>query len=140
MGVKWVFGSRGQANGQGKMEPTIRSVKTSIRRLAKEKPTIWVIFIADAQLAFNTRHPYSENSHSPSTLFQGFMPRNKVLNLIEPDLANKLQILTDIKGNNEVMKQMQEIHLAKLDTIQEEAVSMQIDQCARRIAAHERGL
>jgi len=140
MGVKWVFGSPGQAKGQGKVERAIRTVKTSIRRLAEEKPTAWVTFIADAQLAFNTRHPYSENGHSPSTLLLGFTPRNKVLNLIEPDLANKLQILVDIEGNKEVMKQMQEIHLAKLDAVREEAVNMQIDQWARRIAAHEKGL
>ena len=62
------------------------------------------------------------------------------LNLIEPDLANKLQILTDIEGNKGVIKQMQEIRLAKLDAVREEAVSMQIDQWARRIAAHEKGL
>jgi len=78
MGVKWVFGSLGQAKGQGKVERTIRSVKTSIRRLAQEK--------------------------------------------------------------NEVMKLMQEICLAKLDTVREEAVSMQIDQWAKRIAAHEKSL
>jgi len=140
MGVKWVFGSPGQAKGQGKVERAIQSVKTSIRRLAEEKPTVWVTFIADAQLAFNTRHPYSENGHSPSTLLLGFTPRNKVLNLIEPDLANKLQILADIEGNKEVMKQMQVIRLAKLDAVREEAVSMQIDQWAKRIAAHEKGL
>ena len=82
LGVKWVFGSlgqaKGQAKGQGKVECTIRSVKSSIRRLAQEK--------------------------------------------------------------NEVMKLMQEICLAKLDTVREEAVSMQIDQWAKRIAAHEKSL
>jgi len=38
------------------------------------------------------------------------------------------------------MKQMQEIHLAKLDAVRKEAVSMQIDQWARRIAAHQKRL
>jgi hypothetical protein len=140
MGVKWVFGSPGQAKGQGKVERAIRSVKTSIRRLADEKPTAWVTLIPDAQLAFNTRHPYSDNGHSPSTLLLGFTPRNKILNLVEPNLANRLQMLTDIEGHGEVMKQLQEVRLAKLDAIREEAITMQIDQWARRIAAHEQGL
>jgi hypothetical protein len=140
MGVKWVFGSPGQAKGQGKVERAIRSVKTSIRRLADEKPTAWVSLIPDTQLAFNTRHPYSDNGHSPSILLLGFTPRNKILNLVEPNLANKLQMLTDTEGHRGVMTQLQEIRLAGLDAVREEAVSMQIDQWARRIAAHEQGL
>jgi hypothetical protein len=138
MGVKWVFGSPGQAKGQGKVERAIRSVKTSIRKMAEEKPTAWVTLVPDAQLAFNTRHPYSENGHSPSTLLLGFTPRNKVLNLVEPAQANK--ILADPGGHKEMIKQLQEIRLAKLDAVRQEAVSMQIDQWARRIANHEKGL
>jgi transposase InsO family protein len=137
MGLKRVFGSPGQAKGLGKVERAIRSVKTSIRRLADEKPTAWVTLIPDTQLTFNTRHPYSDNGHSPSTLLLGFTPRNKILNLVEASLANKLQLLTDVDGHKEVIKQLQEVRLAKLDAIREEAITMQIDQWARRIAAHE---
>jgi hypothetical protein len=138
MGVKWVFGSPGQAKGQGKVERAIRSVKTSILKMAEEKPTAWITLLPDAQLAFNTRHPYSENGHSPSTLLLGFTPRNRVLNLVEPAQANK--VLSDPEGQQEIIKQLQEIRLAKLDAVRQEAVSMQIDQWARRIANHEKGL
>jgi len=138
MGVKWVFGSPGQAKGQGKVERAIRSVKTSIRRMAKEKPTVWITLVPDAQLAFKTHYPYSENGHSPSTLLLGFTPRNKVLNLIEPAQTNK--ILANPRGHKEMMKQLQEIRLAKLDAVHQEAVSMQIDHRARRITNHEQGL
>jgi hypothetical protein len=73
-------------------------------------------------------------------LLLGFTPRNKILNLVEPSLANKLQLLTDVDDHKEVIKQLQEVRLAKLDAIREEAITMQIDQWARRIAAHEQGL
>jgi len=107
MGVKWVFGSPGQAKGQGKVERAIRSIKTSIWRMAEEKPTAWITLVLDAQLAFNTHHLYSENGHSPSTLLLGFTPRNKVLNLVEPAQANK--ILADPGCHKEIIKQLQEI-------------------------------
>jgi hypothetical protein len=138
MGVKWVFGSPRQAKGQGMVKRAIRSVKTSIRRMAEEKPTGWITLIPDTQLAFNTRYPYSENGHSSSTLLLGFTPRNKVLNLVEFAQANK--ILADPGGPKDIIKQLQEIRLAKLDAVRQEAVSMQIDQWARRIANHEKGL
>jgi hypothetical protein len=139
MGVKWVFGSSGQAKGQGKVECAIRCVKTSIRRLAEEKPTASITLVPDAQLAFNTCHPCRENGHTPSTLLLGFTPRNEVLNLVEPTQANK--ILTDpLGGYKEMIKQLREIRLAKLDAVRQEDVSMQIDQWVRRIANHEKGL
>jgi hypothetical protein len=71
-------------------------------------------------------------------LLLGFTPRNKVLNLVEPAQANK--ILSDPGGRQEMIKQLQEIRLAKLDAVRQEAVSMQIDQWAQRIANHEKGL
>jgi len=138
MGIKWVFGSPGQAKGQGKVEYAIRSVKKSIRRMAEEKPTVWITLVPDAQLAFNNCHPYSENGHSPSILLLGFTPRNKVLNLVEPGEANR--ILTDPEGDKKKVKRLQEIRLARLDAVRQEAVNMQIDQWAKRIASHERGL
>jgi len=58
--------------------------------------------VPDTQLAFNTRHPYSENGYSPSMLLLGYTPRNKVLNLVEPAQANK--ILPDSGGHEEMMK------------------------------------
>jgi hypothetical protein len=115
MGVNWIFGSLGRAKGQGKVERAIKSVMTSIRRMTEEKPMAWITLVPDAQLAFNTRHPYSENSHSPSTLLLGFTPRNKVLNLVEPAQANK--ILSDPGGWKKMIKQLQEIRLAKLDAV-----------------------
>jgi len=138
MGIRWVFGSPGQAKGQGKVERAIRSVKTSIRRMAEEKPTAWITLVPDAQLAFNTCHPYSENGHSPSILLLGFTPCNKVLNLVEPGKANR--ILTDPEGDKGMVKRLQEIRRARLDAVRQEAVNMQIDQWAKRIASHERGL
>jgi hypothetical protein len=57
-------------------------------------------------------------------LLLGFTSRNKILNLVEPNLANKLQILADVDGHGEMIKQLQEVRLAKLDAIREEAITM----------------
>jgi len=135
VGIKWVFGSPGQAKGQGKVERAIRTVKTSIRRMADEDPKAWAKLVADAQFAFNTRHPFSTTGTSPAELLLGYLPRQRVLNLVEPRVADRLVSMTE-----SAIDELRELRLAKLDSLRQEAVTRQLDYWAKRVTAHDDGL
>jgi hypothetical protein len=133
-GIKWIFGSPGQAKGQGKVERSIRDVKKSIRKLADEQPKIWRKLLKDTQFAFNTRHPYSQYGDSPATLLFGYSPRNRVANLIQPGGTDRPE------DRGAYVTSLQRLRLAKLDSIRNEAVTRQLDQWARRTEAYNQRL
>jgi transposase InsO family protein len=140
-GIKWIFGSPGQAKGQGKVERSIRDVKKSIRKLADEQPKIWRKLLKDTQFAFNTRHPYSQHGDSPATLLFGYSPRNRVVNLIQPGGLRIDPGLDDpAEDRGAYVTSLQRLRLAKLDSIRNEAVTRQLDQWARRTEAYNQRL
>jgi hypothetical protein len=132
-GIKWIFGSPGQAKGQGKVERSIRDVKTSIRKLADEQPTIWLKFLKDSQFAFNTRYPYSQRGDSPALLLFGYNPRLRVVNLIEPAEVQ-------LTPRAAMIEHFRQLRLARLDCIRNEAVTRQLDQWAQRTEAYNKHL
>jgi transposase InsO family protein len=132
-GIKWIFGSPGQAKGQGKVERSIRDVKTSIRKLADEQPKIWLKLLKDSQFAFNTRYPYSQRGDSPAMLLFGYNPRLRVVNLIEP-----AQVLPTPRAG--MIEHFRQLRLARLDCISNEAVTRQLDQWTQRTEAYNKHL
>jgi transposase InsO family protein len=133
-GIKWVFGAPGQAKGQGKVERAIRTIKASIRRMADEDPRAWVELIPQVQCSFNGRFPYREPTLSPSQLLMGYLPRNEVLNLVEPQIGMKLSL------EEPAVDKLRELRLARLDAYREEAVTLQIHKWTRRVEEYDRGL
>jgi hypothetical protein len=106
----------------------------TIRRIAIEDLQVWVKILPQAQFSFNVRFPYREPTLSPAQLLIGFLPRNKVLNLIEPQIGMKHSLVES------TMDKLGELRLACLDSYREEGVTMQIQKWKHRVEEYDRRL
>ena len=82
--------------------------------MAAEDPKAWAKLVADAQFAFNTRHPFSTTGTSPAELLLGYLP-----NLVDPRVADRLVSMTE-----SAIDELRELRLAKLDLLRQEAARL----------------
>ncbi|KAF8509643.1 hypothetical protein BDD12DRAFT_905537 [Trichophaea hybrida] len=129
-GIKWVFGAPGVAKSQGKAERSIKSCKSTIRKVVDEKKD-WVKVVAQAQFAYNTRVPYGNFGLTPSVLLVGYNLRSPIVNLIAPG---------NVTDNEKKHDQLHHLREIRIDGIRQQAIDRALNYWQQRTEAYEKAI